>query len=197
MDTCMRHLLAAVAALCLSAAPLAAADIEAGRQRAETCLVCHGADGITADPSIPSLAGQRERYLQWQLVFFRSGRRANPIMGPLAADLTDEELRNLGAYFASLPRANPPAGTPDPALHEKGKQAAARHRCASCHQDDYGGSQAAPAVAHQTRVYTAKALRDYRANARPSVGVAAMNEAAGGLTDDDITALAVFLEQPQ
>ena len=55
----------------------------------------------------------------------------------------------------------------------------------------------APAVAHQTRAYTAKALRDYRANARPSVGVAAMNEAAGGLTDDDITALAVFLEQPQ
>jgi len=194
----MRHLLAALAVIaCLSATPLAAADIEAGRQRAETCVVCHGAEGITADPSIPSLAGQRERYLQWQLVFFRNGRRANEIMGPLAAELSDEELRNLGAYFASLPRANPPGGAPDPTLHEKGKQAAARHRCASCHQDDYGGSQAAPAVAHQTPAYTAKALRDYRSNARPSVGVAAMNEAAGGLSDDDITALAVYLEQPE
>jgi len=194
----MRHPLAAFAAIaCLSATPVAAADIEAGRQRAETCIVCHGAEGITADPSIPSLAGQRERYLQWQLVFFRNGRRANEIMGPLAAELSDEELRNLGAYFASLPRAAPAAGPPDPALQEQGKQAAARHRCASCHQDNYGGSQAAPAIAHQTRVYTAKALRDYRANARPSVGVAAMNEAAGGLSDDDIAALAVYLEQPE
>ncbi|MFZ4407970.1 MAG: c-type cytochrome [Paracraurococcus sp.] len=191
------HLAALAAVACLLATPLAAADVEAGRQRAEPCIVCHGTQGITADPSIPSLAGQRERYLQWQLVFFRNGRRANPIMGPLAADLSDEELRNLGAYFASLPRANPPSGTPDPALHEQGRQAAARHRCAACHQDNYGGSQAAPAVAHQTRAYTAKALRDYRSNARPSVGVAAMNEAAGGLTDDDITALAVYLEQPE
>ncbi|MFC7475483.1 c-type cytochrome [Dankookia sp. GCM10030260] len=193
----MRPVMAAFVALCLSATPLAAADIEAGRQRAETCVVCHGADGITADPSIPSLAGQRERYLQWQLVFFRNGRRANPIMGPLAADLSDEDLRNLGAYFAFLPRANPPAGAPDSVLHEQGRQAAARHRCAACHQDDYGGSQAAPAVAHQTRAYTAKALRDYRSNARPSVGVAAMNQAAGGLTDDDIAALAVYLERPE
>lgn len=194
----MRPLRAALAAAaCLVATPLAAADIEAGRQRAEACLTCHGAEGITADPQVPSLAGQRERYLQWQLVFFRNGRRASPIMGPLAAELSDEELRNLGAYFASLPRANPPPGAPDPALHEAGKQVAARHRCASCHQDDYGGSQAAPAIAHQTRAYTAKALRDYRANARPSVGVAAMNQAAGGLSDEDIAALAVYLERPE
>ena len=194
----MRHVLAAVAAAaCLLATPSPAADIEAGRERAATCIACHGTQGITADPSIPSLAGQRERYLQWQLVFFRNGRRANPIMGPLAAALSDEELRNLGAYFASLPRANPPGGEIDQALHDQGKQAAARHRCAGCHRDDYAGSQAAPAVAHQTRVYTAKALRDYRSNARPSVGVAAMNEVAGGLTDDDITALAVYLEKPE
>jgi cytochrome c553 len=198
MDCRMRHVLAAfAAAFCFSAPASFAADIEAGRVRAEPCVTCHGTEGITADPSIPSLAGQRERYLQWQLVFFRSGRRQSEIMNPQAADLTDEELRNLGAYFASLPRANPPAGTPDPALHEKGKQAAARHRCAACHQDDYGGSQAAPAVAHQTRAYTEKALRDYRSNARPSVGVAAMNEVAAGLNDEEIAALAVYLEKPQ
>lgn len=193
----MRHFLAALAAASCLGASASAADIEAGRVRAEPCVTCHGTEGITADPSIPSLAGQRERYLQWQLVFFRNGRRQSEIMNPQAAELTDEELRNLGAYFASLPRANPPAGTPDPALHDKGKQVAARHRCASCHTDDYSGSQAAPAIAHQTRVYTAKALRDYRSNARPSVGVAAMNEVAAGLSDDDIAALAVYLERPE
>ncbi|MDO9711137.1 c-type cytochrome [Paracraurococcus lichenis] len=196
----MRHWLAALAALsCLLPAswPARAADIEAGRARAEQCVTCHGTEGITADPSIPSLAGQKERYLQWQLVFFRNGRRKSEIMNPLAADLSDEELRNLGAYFASLPRANPPPGTPDPALQAEGKQAAARHRCAGCHMDDYAGSQAAPAIAHQTRAYTEKALRDYRSAARPSVGVAAMNEVAGGLSDADITAIAVYLEKPE
>ena len=146
-----------------------------------------------------SLAGQRERYLQWQLVYFRSGRRSNEVMNALAAELSDEELRNVSAYFASLPRPTeaPPSAEPtDPQVREAGKQAAARHRCANCHMDDYAGNQAAPAVAGQTRVYTAKALRDYRAGARPSVGVAAMNEAARSLTDADIAAIALYLERP-
>jgi len=194
----MRLAPAAVAALLLAAgAPSRAADLEAGRVRAEPCLACHHADGTTPDPSIPVLNGQSERYLQWQLVFFRNGRRQSPIMGPLAAGLSDEEVRNLGAWFASLPRAAAAAGSPDPALHAAGKAAAARHRCAACHTDDFSGSQAAPAIAHQARAYTAKALRDYRSGARPSVGVAAMTEAASGLTDEDIAALAVFLEDPR
>ncbi|RAI61034.1 c-type cytochrome [Roseicella frigidaeris] len=194
----MRPFFAALAAAACLAFPTAeAADIEAGRVRAEPCMACHGTDGITADRSIPSLAGQKERYLQWQLVFFRSGRRQSEIMQPQAAELSDEELRNLGAFFASLPRISPPPGPAEPALHEMGKQAAARHRCASCHMDNYAGSQAAPAIAHQTREYTAKALEDYRKNARPSVGVAAMNEVAGGLSDDEITAIALYLESPE
>ena len=196
----MRPFLAAVAAAACLALPAAeAADIEAGRARAEPCMACHGTDGITADRSIPSLAGQKERYLQWQLVFFRSGRRPSEIMNPLAEALSDEEVRNLGAFFASLPRATPPppAEPADPALRDQGRQAAARFRCAACHMDNYAGSQAAPAIAHQTRVYTAKALREYRSAARPSVGVAAMNEAAAALGDSDIDAIAVYLEAPE
>jgi len=193
------RLLAASAAFLLAATLSSrAADTEAGRVRAESCRACHGETGISAIPTVPSLAGQRERYLQWQLVFFRSGRRANELMGPLAADLSDEEIRNISAYFASLPRGGPiPAGLPDPAQHEAGRQAAARHRCAACHTDNFGGSQAAPAIAHQPRDYTEKALRDYRSAARPSVGVAAMTEAASALSDTDITALALFLEAPE
>ncbi|HYZ32363.1 MAG TPA: c-type cytochrome [Crenalkalicoccus sp.] len=196
----MRSRLAALAALlavpllCSTQAP--AADIEAGRTLAEACGACHGPAGLSSMPDVPSLAGQRLRFLEWQLVFFRNGRRENPIMGPLSAGLSDEEVRNLAAYFASLPRGPAPAGPPDPALHEAGKAAASRHRCAACHMEDFGGSQAAPAILHQPRDYLAKALRDYRSGARPSVGVAAMTEAASALTDEEITALAVFLEQP-
>jgi cytochrome c553 len=200
----MRHAVAAALSIVfLLARPAPAADIEAGRALAGPCILCHGTEGITANPLIPSLAGQKERYLQWQLVFFRNGRRQSEIMGPLARDMSDEDLRNLGAFFASLPRATPPAGAPDPALsaadmalRAAGREAAAKHRCAACHQDDYAGNQAAPAVAHQTRDYTGKALRDYRSAARPSVGVAALNEVAMGLTDAELTALAVYLVNP-
>ncbi len=174
-------------------APALAADIAAGQARAEACQACHGAQGISENPEIPSLAGQQDKFLQWQLVFFRSGRRANEIMGPMAADLTDEDVRNLGAYFASLPAGPPPASEVDPALLQAGEVLAEQHRCAACHTDTFGGKQAAPAIAHQHRDYLVKALADYRSGARPSTGVAAMTEAASGLSDSDIAALAQFL----
>lgn len=179
--------------LCLMAAPALAADIAAGQARAEACQACHGAQGISENPEIPSLAGQQDKFLQWQLVFFRSGRRANEIMGPMAADLSDEDVRNLGAYFASLPAGTPPASEIDPALRQAGEALAEQHHCAACHTDTFAGKQAAPAIAHQHRDYLVKALADYRSGARPSIGVAAMTEAASGLSDNDIAALAQFL----
>ena len=181
------------AALGLAAARASAADIAAGQARAEVCQACHGAEGVSENPAIPSLAGQKDKFLQWQLVFFRSGRRASEIMGPMAADLSDEDVRNLGAYFASLPAGKAPAGEVDPALRQAGEALAEQHRCAACHTDSFGGNQAAPAIAHQNRDYLVKALTDYRSGARPSVGVAAMTEAASGLSDNDIAALAQFL----
>jgi len=179
---------------CLAATPALAADIAAGQARAEACQACHGAQGVSENPEIPSLAGQQDKYLQWQLVFFRSGRRANEIMGPMAADLTDEDVRNLGAYFASLPAGAPPAtDDADPKLVQAGAALAEQHRCAACHTETFGGKQAAPAIARQHRDYLAKSLADYRSGARPSTGVAAMTEAASGLSDEDIAALSQFL----
>ncbi len=170
-----------------------AADVEAGQAKAAACAACHGTNGVSRAPAIPSLAGQREKFLQWQLVFFRSGRRENAIMGPIASALSDEDIRNLGAYYASLPRAPPPAPPPDPALRQAGEALASQHRCASCHTDTWGGKQAAPAIGFQHKDYLIKALSDYRSGARPSVGVAAMTEAASRLSDKDIAALAQYL----
>lgn len=181
------------AGLGAAAVPASAADIAAGQARAEACQACHGAQGVSENPAIPSLAGQRDKFLQWQLVFFRSGRRANEIMGPMAADLSDEDVRNLGAYFASLPAGRPAVADVDPALRQAGQSLAEKHRCAACHTDNFGGNQAAPAIARQNQEYLVKALTDYRSGARPSVGVAAMTEAASGLSDSDIAALAHFL----
>ena len=84
-----------------------AADIKAGKETAEGCAGCHGADGVSQMPLTPSLAGQPDEYVQWQLVYFRSGARKSEVMGPISEALDNEQIRNLGAYYASLPPPKP------------------------------------------------------------------------------------------
>ena len=129
------------AMLVLLAGPANAAD-ESVKEKAAQCTPCHGETGISQTENTPSLAGQPDLYLQWQLVFFRSGSRKNEIMQPMAEQLSNEDVRNLGAYFASLspPKASAPDDNPD--LSKKGAQAAAGRRCASCHTDTFAGTKA-------------------------------------------------------
>ena len=79
-----------------------AADIEAGKAKAATCAACHGANGISAIPTYPNLAGQKEAYIVAQLKAFKSGARDNAIMKPMATMLTEEDMKNVAAYYASL-----------------------------------------------------------------------------------------------
>jgi cytochrome c553 len=172
----------------------AAADLSAGQEKAKVCAGCHGEKGVSSMPGVPSLAGQQDQFIQWQLVFFRSGRRPNPAMAPLVGELSDQDIRDLGAWFHSLPYSTTVADAPpDPGLTEKGRIVAAQHHCANCHTDSYRGDRAAAAIADQREDYLVKALTDYRSAARPSVGVAAMTEAASGLSDDEIAAIAHYL----
>jgi cytochrome c553 len=186
--------LVAIVSIQVDRADAAAGDVAAGREKAKICAGCHGENGISVSPGIPSLAGQRDQFLQWQLVFFRSGRRPNLLMGPIVAQLSDADIRNLGAYYASLPPNTEPAGNkPDDALRAKGQAIVAEHHCANCHTDTFRGDRAAASIADQREDYLVKALTDYRSTARPSVGVAAMTEAAAGLNDEEIAAIAKYL----
>ena len=72
-------------------------DAKAGQAKAGTCAACHGADGNSADKQYPKLAGQHERVIWKQLKAFKSGERENPIMQPLAAALSEQDMRDLGA----------------------------------------------------------------------------------------------------
>ena len=169
-----------------------AADLAAGKQKAELCGACHGENGISKIENIPSLAGQPDQFVQWQLVFFRSGARKNEQMQPIVEQINNEDIRNLGAWFASL---DPPKSPPDdnPELSQKGAQAAAGRRCASCHTDTYAGIKAVARVAGQREEYLLKALHDYKAGVRSGSGVAAMAEVAYSLSEEEITALAHYL----
>lgn len=79
-----------------------AGDIEAGKAKAVVCAACHGTDGISASPIWPNLAGQKEAYLVKQIKAFKSGERKDPSMAPMVAGLSDADIENLAAYFASL-----------------------------------------------------------------------------------------------
>src|SRR5207302_2168796 len=136
-----------------------AADVAAGKAKAtEVCGSCHSENGISQMENVPSLAGQLDQYIQWQLVYFRAGSRKNEQMQPIVEQLNNEDIRNLGAYFASLepPKAPKPDDNPD--LSRKGAEAASGRRCASCHTDTYAGTKAVARVAGQREEYLVKAL---------------------------------------
>ena len=156
------------------------------------CAGCHGENGISQTENIPSLAGQPDQFLQWQLVFFRAGSRKNEQMQPIVEQLNNEDIRNLGAYFSQLA---PPKGPEDqnPDLSKKGTQVAAGRRCASCHTDTYAGTKAVARLAGQREEYLVKALHDYKAGQRVGGGVAAMADVAYAMSEEEITAVAHYL----
>ena len=190
------------------AAPVAAIAAEghpdAGKAKAEAagCFACHGVDGVATenglatDKNDPNLAAQPDLYLQFQLVFFRKGVRKNEVMNAMAEQLSDDDLRNLSAYFASLPAPNAPA-SPDAAPDDTelgGKVVAAIH-CTNCHGDHLEGVDNIPRIAGQREDYLYKALRDFKSGARTSTGAASMAEVVYPLGDLEMKALAHYLSR--
>src|SRR3954468_7876157 len=170
-----------------------AADIAAGKEKAELCVGCHGENGISQTENIPSLAGQPDQFIQWQLVFFRSGTRKNEQMQPIVEQLNNDDIRNLGAYFAQLAPPKNPKPDDNPDLSKKGAKAAAGRRCANCHTDSYAGTKAVARVAGQREDYLLKALHDYKSGVRAGGAMAAMADVAYPLHEEEIEALAHYL----
>jgi cytochrome c553 len=177
----------------LASLPAHGADVAAGKEKAAQCIGCHGEGGISQIENIPSLAGQPDQFIQWQLVFFRAGTRKNEQMQPIVEQINNDDIRNLGAYFAALtpPKATKPDDNPD--LSTKGAQAAVGRRCASCHTDSYAGTKAVARIAGQREEYLLKALHDYKSGVRSGGGMAAMADVAYPLSEEEIVALAHYL----
>ncbi len=92
----------ALGAVLLMGGAAVAGDIAAGKTKAASCAGCHGADGISANPLWPNLAGQKAPYLVKQLKAFRDGVRQDPMMSAMARPLSDADIENLAAYYSSL-----------------------------------------------------------------------------------------------
>jgi cytochrome c553 len=177
----------------LAGLPADAADNAAAAEKAALCAGCHGENGISTTENIPSLAGQQDQFIQWQLVFFRSGARKNEQMQQIVEQIDNADIRTLGAYFAALtpPKASTQDDNPD--LSAKGAQAAAGRRCNSCHTDTFAGTKAVARIAGQREEYLVKALHDYKSGARSGGAGAAMSDVAYPLSDEEIAALSHYL----
>ena len=175
---------------------------EAGKSKAVTCAACHGAEGISANPLWPNIAGQAAPYLVTQLKAFKDGARNNPLMTSQAMMLSDQDMADLAVYFESLPApaqsvANPDLVTTGEALYRGGEVTEQIAACMACHGPTGTGNPAAgyPALKGQHAAYTAKQLRDYASGERVSDGkTRVMRDIAGKLSEEEIAALASYVQ---
>ena len=91
------------------ALPVQAGDAVAGKARAASCVACHGAEGISPNPSWPNLAGQQKGYLIREMQYFRDGVRGDAMMTPMAKTISDEDVENLAEYYSGLCACKEPA----------------------------------------------------------------------------------------
>ncbi len=89
-------------ALAVAGGPAAAQDAKAGRAKAQACMVCHGQNGLSTQPDAPNLAGQPTYYLVGQLKAYQSGERRHEVMSMMAKTLSEEDVANVAAWFASI-----------------------------------------------------------------------------------------------
>jgi cytochrome c553 len=192
--------LSLVAVLGWSAPTLAAGSKEAGQAKSATCMACHGPDGNSPNPEWPNLAGQHASYIEQQLRLFRAGERQNALMSPMAMILSDEDIADLAAFFSSQTARGGEAEPSKVALGQRvyrgGNLDSGLMACAACHGPTGRGNPLAkyPSIQGQHAVYVAAQLRAYRAGERSTDVNQVMRSVAALLSDEEIDAVASFVQ---
>jgi len=160
----------------------------------EACGACHGPDGNSVNPAVPSIAGQPKLFLENQLILFREELRRSEQMLAVVKGMKDPEIIKLAEHFSKLP-AKPMEKEPaDKALAAKGQALAKKLRCNVCHVSDYSGQNQIPRLAAQREQYLEAEMRAYRDGKRTG-GDTIMAAALYRVSDADIKALAHFLSR--
>ncbi|WP_242490088.1 c-type cytochrome [Noviherbaspirillum cavernae] len=175
----------------LIAADSGAADAEAGKRKAETCVACHGPNGNSVSGNFPILAGQTARYLYLQLRDYKEGRRKDPNMTPLAEALSREDMFDLAEYF-SRQKPAPLNFKPDPKRVTAGARIAADVLCTMCHLGQMKGQNEIPRLAGQQPDYVLKQLKDFKARTRTNDG-GNMTSVTQTLSDEDMLNLTHYI----
>lgn len=160
----------------------------------ELCAGCHGADGNSANPRIPSIAGQPKLFLETQLVLMREEIRKSEQMLPVVKGMKDAQIVKLAEHFSRLPARSLESGPADAALMKRGVQRARELRCGVCHLSDFSGQNQIPRLAGQREAYLEAEMRAYR-DGRRTGGDTIMAAALYGVSDADLRALAHYLSR--
>jgi len=172
-------------------AQLDAAQMAAAREKAQVCFSCHGPDGNSTVPEYPILAQQSWRYIFIELQDFKAGRRTDPQMSPMAAQLSTDDMMALGFFFAAQ-KQRPIQFKVDPAKVEAGRKTSDTVLCPMCHLGGFIGQNEIPRVAGQWPQYIKKQLEDFKAKRRTN-DAGNMTSVAATLSDQDIDNLAQYV----
>ena len=164
-------------------------DPVAGKAKAQTCFACHSENGISISPDIPNLAAQPPLSITYQLIQFRGQQRKGGGMEAITMILSDQDIRDIAAYYADLPA--PPAKSGNADKIAKGQQIAGAQYCNSCHGPQLQGQKHIARLAGQSPEYITTQLKNIRSGARIDMD-GTMGSAARGLSDEDIEALASY-----
>lgn len=192
---------AALSVPAFAAAPAAKGDPKAAEAIAiQVCAGCHGADGNSAAPANPSLAGQGAEYLNKQLADFKSGERKSPVMGGIVASLSPADMNNLAAYFSGKQAKPGTAKDKDKALlgqkiYRGGVQGSGVPACASCHGvKGQGIAVQFPRLAGQSAAYTQDQLNKFRTGERANDAAKMMRVIAAKMTPQEMEAVAQYIQ---
>ncbi|CAH6784555.1 Cytochrome c4 [Vibrio chagasii] len=198
--------LALILSLLASCSVWAQGSIEAGKAKSQTCVACHGADGNSLITQYPKLAGQHEKYLEKQLKELKLGMtsggkqgRYEPVMGAMAMPLSEEDMADLAAYYASLPISN--NSTPEnvvdegKVLYTAGNAERGLTACIACHGPRGNGTELSgfPKISGQHAEYIKAQLEKFRDGSRNNDMNAMMRDVAKKLTDAEIDTLSKYV----
>jgi cytochrome c553 len=193
-------LLSVLCCLRANAASQPEGSAEEGQTKSATCVACHGANGNSPNPEWPNIAGQHGPYILKQLQAFKAGTRQNPLMTPIAMTLSEDDMADLAAFYATQTRTGLEA---DPSKVEQGQRI---YRggdlqyniaaCSGCHGPSGLGNPTAlyPAIQGQHGTYVAAQLRAYRAGTRQTDQNQIMRDVARTMSDEQIDTVAAYVQ---
>jgi cytochrome c553 len=175
-------------------------DVASGKAKAGTCAACHGPDGNSLNPEWPKIAGQHAAYIESQLRAFKEGKlRSNAMMTGMVAPLSEEDMKDLGAYYASLSMSGGFASEAlvkaGERLYRGGNAKTGVPACMSCHGPAGRGDPRAgfPHLAGQHAAYTQAQLEGFRLGSRSTDPRRMMRDIALKLTPDEMAAVASYI----
>ena len=171
--------------LCFYGVANAVPDVTAGKEKAGMCFNCHGAEGNSKNSNFPILAGQKPAYLVNQLRAFREGTRENGMMQNMAKNLSDQDINDLAAFFASVKNSSA-GGASEQAARGKSKAP----MCFGCHGNEAKGMGVTPRLAGQFPAYLQRQLKAFKEGSRKN---SSMSGIAKMLSEEEVQAVTEYM----